>query len=150
MWKAFQCDEVQVRHASVPAVCPASRPSSNRNTEENDRLWLSHLHIKDIFLSMPGGVTGFWQNIQNFQTSQQEGQQEWNGTVRRYQAEFGQSVRQITVRDFNTKDKPGTLPVSAYNPRAAQTNPLNTEVITPTITQKILLTSGSYVVLCSR
>ena len=70
--------------------------------------------------------------------------------LRRYQTELGQSVRQVTVRDFTTKDKPGTLPVSAYNPQAAQTNPLNIEVITPTITQRILLTYSVIEVLHPR
>ena len=34
-----------------------------------------------------------------------------------YEKEYGQSVRQQSVRSFSTKDRPGTLPISAYQPK---------------------------------
>ena len=71
------------------------------------------------------------------------------GLLRKYQGEFGQSVKQLTVRDFTTKDKPGTLPVSAYKLLASEVNPLNSEVITPALSRKVALSSGSYGVLSS-
>ena len=41
-----------------------------------------------------------------------------------YQKEYGQSVRQQSVRSFSTKDKPGTLPISAYLQKEPQIIPL--------------------------
>ena len=35
--------------------------------------------------------------------------------MRAWRAEYGQSVRQLTVRNFSTKDKPGTLPLNCYS-----------------------------------
>lgn len=35
-------------------------------------------------------------------------------SLRQWRAEFGQSVRQVTVRNQSTKDKPGTLPMNVY------------------------------------
>lgn len=44
--------------------------------------------------------------------------------LRDFQKEHGQSVRQQSVRSFSTKDRPGTLPISAYLPKEPQVIPI--------------------------
>ena len=45
--------------------------------------------------------------------------------MRKWRAEFGQSVRQVTVRNKGTKDNPGTLPINCYTAKPSQPCPVN-------------------------
>ncbi|CAB4044859.1 Hypothetical predicted protein, partial [Paramuricea clavata] len=45
--------------------------------------------------------------------------------MRKWRAEFGQSVRQVTVRNKSTKDNPGTLPINCYAAKPSQPRPVN-------------------------
>jgi hypothetical protein len=47
------------------------------------------------------------------------------GTLHNWRVENGQSVRQATVRNFSTKDKPGTLPVNVYMVEEPTPQPLD-------------------------
>ena len=44
--------------------------------------------------------------------------------MRKWRAEFGQSVRQVTVRTKSTKDNPGTLPINCYSSKPAAPQPV--------------------------
>ncbi len=45
--------------------------------------------------------------------------------MRVWRAEHGQSVRQLTVRNLSTKDKPGTLPLNCYMLKPDAPQPLD-------------------------
>ena len=45
--------------------------------------------------------------------------------MRTWKAEYGQSVRQQTVRNMTTKDSPGTLPLNCYESKEADPKPVD-------------------------
>ena len=45
--------------------------------------------------------------------------------MRKWREEFGQSVRQVTVRNKSTKDNPGTLPINCYVEKPTQSRPVD-------------------------
>ena len=45
--------------------------------------------------------------------------------MRKCREEFGQNVRQVTVRDKSTKDNPGTLPINCYVEKPTQSLPVD-------------------------
>ena len=47
------------------------------------------------------------------------------GTLQNWRVEHGQSVRQMTVYNFSTKNKPGTLPLNVYIMEEPNPQPLD-------------------------
>ena len=47
--------------------------------------------------------------------------------MRKWREEFGQSVRQVTVRNKSTKDNLGTLPINCYVEKPTQSRPIDFE-----------------------
>ena len=45
--------------------------------------------------------------------------------MRKWREEFGQSVRQVSVRNKSTKDKPGTLPINCYFTKPSEPQPVD-------------------------
>ena len=45
--------------------------------------------------------------------------------MRKWREEFGQSVRQVTVRNKSTKDNPGTLPINCYFTKPSEPQPVD-------------------------
>ena len=45
--------------------------------------------------------------------------------MRKWPEEFGQSVRQVTVRNKSTKDNPGTLPINCYFAKPSEPQPVD-------------------------
>ena len=45
--------------------------------------------------------------------------------IRKWREEFGQSVRQVTVRNKSIKDNPGTLPTNCYFTKPSEPQPVD-------------------------
>ena len=45
--------------------------------------------------------------------------------MRKWREEFGQSVRQVSVRNKSNKDKPGTLPINCYFTKPSEPQPVD-------------------------
>ena len=45
--------------------------------------------------------------------------------MRKWCEEFGQSVRQVTIRNKSTKDNPGTLPINCYFAKPSEPQPVD-------------------------
>ena len=54
--------------------------------------------------------------------------------MQRWREEFGQSVRQVTVRNKSTKDNPGTLPINCYAAKATDPRPVYFSSLSTTTT----------------
>lgn len=49
--------------------------------------------------------------------------------MRKWRAEYGQSVRQLTVRNKSTKDNPGTLPINCYTTQPRDPQPVDFQML---------------------
>lgn len=67
--------------------------------------------------------------------------------LKEFQSKYGQAVRQKTVRDFSTKDNPGTLPVYVYEKdlQTSKIDFLDTSAATAEFQIPIVVKRGSFV-----
>ena len=57
--------------------------------------------------------------------------------MRKWREEYGQSVRQVTVRNKSTKDNPGTLPINCYVEKTTHARPVDFEHLQETTQQGV-------------
>ena len=57
--------------------------------------------------------------------------------IRKWREEYGQSVRQVTVRNKSTKDNPGTLPINCYVEKTTHARPVDFEHLQETTQQGV-------------
>ena len=98
------------------SICTVVFTSCERKLKADELLQLSILSLAKIILPSTRGYADY----QSADTCPKAKKRDFNlpasdlQLLQEWRVQHGQAVRQLTVRQLSTKDKPATLPISAY------------------------------------
>ena len=112
LWTAFLYNEIQVWDSHGASICTVVFTSCERKLKADELLQLSIPSLAKIILPSTRGYADYQSAATCSKAKERDLtsfrlEQEWR-------VQHGQAVRQLTVRQLSTKDKPATLPISAY------------------------------------